>query len=70
MGASCNIVTKHLVFMLHVIGLDTGTDVDKLFALRPNGAMGLAGEQLNRFVIDAGMPLAYKSTHLESEPAI
>jgi hydroxymethylglutaryl-CoA lyase len=62
-GASGNIVTEDLAFMLDAMGLETGVDLDKLFAVRSILAEALPGEPLYGFVTDAGLPLGHK--HME-----
>ena len=59
-GASGNIVTEDLAFMLDAMGLETGVDLDKLFAVRSIVAEALPGEPLYGFVTDAGLPLGHK----------
>ncbi len=59
-GASGNIVTEDLVFMLESMGLDTGVDIAKLIALRTILTEALPGEPLYGFTPDAGLPLGFK----------
>lgn len=59
-GASGNIVTEDLVFMLEAMGYDTGIDLDKLLAVRSIIAEALPGEPLYGFTPDAGLPLGFK----------
>lgn len=68
-GASGNIVTEDLAFMLDAMGLETGVDLDKLFAVRSIVAEALPGEPLYGFVTDAGIPLGHKQNQPESELA-
>lgn len=56
-GASGNIVTEDLAFMLHAMGYDTGIDLDRLMAVRSILAEALPGEPLYGFTPDAGLPL-------------
>ncbi len=56
-GASGNIVTEDLAFMLHAMGYDTGIDLDALLAVRAIVAAALPGEPLYGFTPDAGLPL-------------
>ncbi len=58
-GASGNIVTEDLVFMLEAMGYDTGIDVDKLLQVRAIIADALPGEPLYGFTPDAGLPLGF-----------
>jgi hydroxymethylglutaryl-CoA lyase len=60
-GASGNIVTEDLVFMLAAMGYDTGIDLDRLMAVRTIIAEALPGEPLYGFTPDAGLPLDYRS---------
>lgn len=59
-GASGNIVTEDLVFMLEAMGLRTGIDIDKLVACRTILKEALPGEELYGFIPDAGVPLGFK----------
>ena len=56
-GASGNIVTEDLVFMLHSMGLETGIDFERLFEARAILAAALPDEELYGFIPDAGLPL-------------
>lgn len=58
-GASGNIVTEDLVFMLDSMGLKTGIDLDKLLEVRSIVADALPGEELYGFTPDAGLPRGY-----------
>jgi hydroxymethylglutaryl-CoA lyase len=58
-GASGNIVTEDLVFMLDAMGLRTGIDVGKLLAVREILRAALPGEELYGFTPDAGLPKGY-----------
>ena len=58
-GASGNIVTEDLVFMLHAMGFDTGIDIDALVAARVYLTEGLPGEPLHGGLARAGVPKAY-----------
>jgi hydroxymethylglutaryl-CoA lyase len=60
-GASGNIVTEDLVFMLEAMGLNTGIDVDALLKVRDIVAQGLPGEALYGFTPDAGLPKGFKA---------
>jgi hydroxymethylglutaryl-CoA lyase len=59
-GASGNIVTEDLVFMLESMGLRTGIDLDALLAVRHLVAASLNDEPLYGFVPDAGLPLGFE----------
>jgi hydroxymethylglutaryl-CoA lyase len=58
-GASGNIVTEDLVFMLQAMGIDTGIDLAKLLGVREIIAEALPGEPLYGFTPDAGLPLGF-----------
>ena len=58
-GASGNIVTEDLVFMLESMGLDTGIDLEALLAVRDIVREALPGEPLYGFLPDAGLPLGF-----------
>jgi len=58
-GASGNIVTEDLVFMLESMGIRTGIDLDKLLKVRAILADALPGEPLYGFTPDAGLPLGF-----------
>ena len=55
-GATGNIVTEDLVFMLESMGLDTGIDIAKLLEARKFLGEGLPGEPIYGYVPDAGLP--------------
>jgi hydroxymethylglutaryl-CoA lyase len=59
-GATGNIVTEDLVFLLESMGLDTGVDIEKLVAARRFLTEGLPGEPVYGFVPDAGLPKTFK----------
>ncbi|MBL4801310.1 MAG: hydroxymethylglutaryl-CoA lyase [Emcibacter sp.] len=59
-GASGNIVTEDLVYMLESMGLDTGIDLNKLLASRQIVQSALPGETLFGFIPEAGLPLGYE----------
>ncbi|MCJ8155962.1 hydroxymethylglutaryl-CoA lyase [Sphingomonas sp. LaA6.9] len=58
-GASGNIVTEDLVFMLAAMGYETGIDLEKLLKVRGIIADALPGEPLYGFTPDAGLPLGF-----------
>ena len=58
-GASGNIVTEDLVFMLEAMGLKTGIDVEALLAVRKILADAVPSEPLYGFTPDAGLPLGF-----------
>ena len=57
-GASGNVTTEDLVFMLERMGVPTGIDVTALLALRERVAGWLAGEMLHGTLWQAGIPRA------------
>jgi hydroxymethylglutaryl-CoA lyase len=59
-GASGNIVTEDLVYMLEAMGVKTGIDLPKLLKVRDIVATALPGEPLYGFTPDAGLPLGFK----------
>ena len=59
-GASGNIVTEDLVFMLEAMGLKTGIDLAALLSVRKVVAEALPGEVLYGFTPDAGLPLGFR----------
>ncbi|WP_343040041.1 hypothetical protein [Parasphingorhabdus halotolerans] len=58
-GASGNIVTEDLVFMLEAMGINTGINLEKLLKVREIIAEALPGEPLYGFTPDAGLPLGF-----------
>ena len=60
-GASGNIVTEDLVFLLESMGLRTGIDLPRLLQVREQLQRDLPQEQLYGFVAAAGVPKTYKA---------
>lgn len=58
-GASGNIVTEDLVFMLEAMGLKTGIDIEKLLAVRALVKQALPDEEMYRFTPEAGLPKGF-----------
>jgi hydroxymethylglutaryl-CoA lyase len=58
-GASGNIVTEDLVFLLEAMGLNTGIDLEKLMAVRELVQTALPGEPMYGFIPDAGLPKGF-----------
>jgi len=54
-GASGNIVTEDLVYLLESMGLRTGVDIERLVAAREWLRQGLPGEPVYGFIPDAGV---------------
>ncbi|AZY49276.1 hydroxymethylglutaryl-CoA lyase [Bordetella avium] len=65
-GASGNIVTEDLVFLLEAMGLDTGIDLPRLIAARDALRAGLPGEPLYGMVAEAGLPKGFLHAHQQS----
>ncbi len=61
-GASGNIVTEDLVFMLEAMGYRTGIDLDRLVTVREILREGLPDEPIYGFVTDAGLPLGWRES--------
>jgi len=59
-GASGNIVTEDLVFMLDAMGLDTGIDLAALLEVRRMLDRWLPGEAIFGFTSEAGLPLGFQ----------
>jgi hydroxymethylglutaryl-CoA lyase len=59
-GASGNIVTEDLVFMLEAMGLRTGIDLEALFRCRDVLAQALPGEPLYGMTPLAGLPKGFE----------
>ena len=68
-GASGNIVTEDLVFMLEAMGLRTGIDLPKLLAVRRILKDALPGEALYGFTPEAGLPLGFVPATKETRVA-
>lgn len=60
-GASGNVVTEDLVFMLEAMGLNTGIDLPRLLEVRAILREALPGEPLYGFTPEAGLPLTFGS---------
>jgi len=59
-GASGNIVTEDLVFMLEAMGLRTGIDLPRLMEVREILRRAVPGEEIYGFTPDAGLPLGFR----------
>jgi hydroxymethylglutaryl-CoA lyase len=55
-GASGNVASEDLAFMLEGMGIATGIDIERLLALRADVAAWLEGETLNGTLWRAGLP--------------
>jgi hydroxymethylglutaryl-CoA lyase len=60
-GASGNIVTEDLVFMLDSMGYETGIDIERLLRVRDIVREALPDEELYGFTPDAGLPKGYRT---------
>jgi hydroxymethylglutaryl-CoA lyase len=58
-GASGNLVTEDLVFMLEAMGLSTGIDLGRLLEVRRILGEALPNETLYGFTAEAGLPLGF-----------
>ncbi len=58
-GASGNIVTEDLVFLLDSMGVKTGIDINKLIEVRHHLSKSLPKEELYGFVPESGLPKGY-----------
>lgn len=68
-GASGNIVTEDLVFMLEAMGLRTGIDLDRLLAVRAIVTTALPDEQMYGFLPDSKLPLGFVPAAARMEAA-
>jgi hydroxymethylglutaryl-CoA lyase len=59
-GASGNIVTEDLVFMLEAMAIRTGIDLPRLLQVREILRRALPGEEIYGFTPDAGLPLGFR----------
>jgi hydroxymethylglutaryl-CoA lyase len=55
-GASGNVATEDLAYLMASMGIATGIDFDKLMALRAQVAQWLAGESLHGSIAQVGLP--------------
>lgn len=65
-GASGNIVTEDLAFMLEAMGLKTGVDIEQLVAARDILTSSIPGVELYGFTPDAGIPLGFAEQKAEA----
>lgn len=59
-GASGNVSTEDLTYMLHSMGIETGLDFDRLLTLRAKVVQWLAGEPTHGTIWKAGLPKTMK----------
>ncbi|MEO8103133.1 MAG: hydroxymethylglutaryl-CoA lyase [Betaproteobacteria bacterium] len=65
-GATGNIVTEDLVYLLESMGVDTGVDLEKLIAARQVLLEGLPGEAIYGYVANAGVHKGFRYASLAS----
>jgi len=68
-GASGNVATEDLVFLMGSMGIATGIDWDALMTLRGQVAQWLAGECLHGSIAQAGLPKTYPQNPLTLQTA-
>jgi hydroxymethylglutaryl-CoA lyase len=61
-GASGNIVTEDLIFMLEAMGLRTGIDLGRLLSVRKILQDALPQEEVYGFLPEAGLPLGFRGS--------
>jgi hydroxymethylglutaryl-CoA lyase len=69
-GASGNVSSEDLVFMLASMGIETGIDIRQLLALRAKVAGWLAGEQTHGTLWRAGLPKTFAGAVSPDFPAL
>ncbi|WP_454738937.1 hydroxymethylglutaryl-CoA lyase [Cupriavidus necator] len=62
-GASGNVATEDLAYMLGSMGIDTGVDIERLLALREDVAAWLRDETLHGTLWRAGLPKTFPAQH-------
>lgn len=68
-GASGNVTTEDLAFMLESMGVGTGVDIGKLLALRQRLADWLSGETLHGTLWRAGLPKTFHPNASQAAPS-
>jgi hydroxymethylglutaryl-CoA lyase len=63
-GASGNVATEDVAYLMASMGIDTGIDFDKLVALRAQVAQWLAGECLHGSITQAGLPKTLRAAEV------
>ena len=63
-GASGNVATEDLTYLMASMGIDTGIDFDQLIALRVQVAQWLAGETLHGSIAQTGLPKTLRATEV------
>ncbi len=66
-GASGNIVTEDLAFMLDSMGYETGVDLEKLMAVRDIVLDAIPDEEMYGFTPEAGLPKGYPNGYRTEE---
>lgn len=69
-GASGNVATEDLAYMLASMGIETGIDFDKLMALRTRVAGWLEGETLHGTLWRAGLPKTMRLSAASTATAV
>jgi hydroxymethylglutaryl-CoA lyase len=68
-GASGNVATEDVVYLMHSMGLATGVDLDALLVLRQQVGGWLEGESLHGSIWRAGLPKTMLAPHMEGVSA-
>ena len=63
-GASGNVATEDLAYLMASMGINTGIDFSQLIALRTLVAQWLAGESLHGSIAQAGLPKTLRATEV------
>ena len=63
-GASGNVATEDLAYLMASMGIDTGIDFGQLIALRAQVAQWLAGETLHGSIAQTGLPKTLRATEV------
>lgn len=63
-GASGNVATEDVAYLMASMGIDTGIDFGKLMALRAQVAQWLAGECLHGSIAQAGLPKTLRTAEV------
>lgn len=63
-GASGNVATEDLAYLMASMGIDTGIDFGKLMTLRAQVAQWLAGECLHGSIAQAGLPKTLRNAEV------
>ena len=63
-GASGNVATEDLAYLMSRMGIDTGIEIGKLMVLRTQVAQWLAGECLHGSIAQAGLPKTMRTEEM------